>query len=238
MFGTDFTACVGERVGQNGPVMFSIILCTYNRADVLPDAIDGALRQTWKDFELRVVDDGSDDGTFDVVDRYRQRDSRVHYQRHEVNRGLPAARNTGLETATREWVTFLDSDDTYRPEHLELRARSIREHPEVDLIHSPATVLGPDWVPDLHDPGRRISLDECRLGGTFFIRRDRALGLGGFPAVAYGDDSIFFDRAEAAGFRIRWLDARTYVYNRLRDDAITRQMEDRRNRSITPGARR
>ena len=217
--------------------MFSVILCTFNRADVLPEAIESALRQTWTDFELLVIDDGSEDGTAEVVERYRARDPRVVHLRHEENRGLPAARNTGLRTGKREWATFLDSDDTYRPEHLALRARSIREDPAVDLIHSPATVLGENWVADRHNPARRISLEECRLGGTFFVRRSGALEIGGFPSVEYGDDSLFFEKAEAAGFRIRRLEARTYVYNRLREDAITRRVAERAG-SEEPGKHR
>ncbi len=216
--------------------MFSIILCTYNRADILSEAIESAFQQTWKDFELLVVDDGSEDSTRRVVGNYRAMDSRVRSHRHEHNRGLPAARNTGLAVASREWVTFIDSDDTYLPEHLEIRARSICDSPGVDLIHSPAKVSGEDWVADREDPSRRISLDQCRLGGTFFIRREKALEIGGFPAVEYGDDTLFYERAESAGFRIRLLEARTYVYNRSREDAITRRMAERQRNAGLKGA--
>ncbi len=212
--------------------MFSIILCTYNRADILGRAIESALEQTWRDFELKVIDDGSTDGTAELVAEFRTRDPRVHYIFHGRNLGVAAARNTGLRAAGREWVTFLDSDDTYLPGHLALRAKLIDGHPELDLIHSPARVIGQDWVADRDDPSRRIPIEECRIGGTFFLKRSRALEIGGFPQVPYGDDALFFQRAEERGLCIFALPVRTYVYDRRRTDSVTWRM------ALRPGGAR
>lgn len=94
----------------------SVVIPTYNRADVLPRAIDSVLDQTFDDFELIVVDDHSTDNTRDVVAHYE--DPRIRYERHDVNKNGAAARNTGIERARGEFVAFLDSDDRWLPEKL------------------------------------------------------------------------------------------------------------------------
>ncbi|WP_436925479.1 glycosyltransferase family 2 protein [Halosimplex amylolyticum] len=95
----------------------SVVIPTYDRADVLPRAMDSALGQTFADLELVVVDDGSTDETESVVADYD--DDRVRYVAHETNRGGNVARNTGIEAAEGEYVAFLDSDDEWKPTKLE-----------------------------------------------------------------------------------------------------------------------
>lgn len=94
----------------------SVIIPTYNRAAVLPAAIDSVLAQTHDDFELLVVDDGSTDDTEAIVTGYD--DDRVRYVAHETNRGANAARNTGIDAADGRYVAFLDSDDRWAPTKL------------------------------------------------------------------------------------------------------------------------
>lgn len=94
----------------------SVVVPTYNRATVLPRAIDSVLEQTVDDVEVVVVDDGSTDDTESVVDGYD--DERVRYIAHDDNRGANVARNTGIEAATGAYVAFLDSDDEWRPTKL------------------------------------------------------------------------------------------------------------------------
>nr|WP_241430634.1 glycosyltransferase family 2 protein [Haloferax elongans] len=95
----------------------SVIIPTYNRADVLPRAIDSALDQTLSDVEVIVVDDASSDETEPVVTSYD--DPRVIYRAHETNQGGSAARNTGIEIAEGEYIALLDSDDEWAPTKLE-----------------------------------------------------------------------------------------------------------------------
>lgn len=95
----------------------SVVIPTYDRAELLSRAVDSVLDQTYDDFELLVVDDGSTDDTEAVVTGYD--DDRVRYLAHETNRGANPARNTGIEAADGEYVAFLDSDDEWRPRKLE-----------------------------------------------------------------------------------------------------------------------
>lgn len=90
--------------------LVSIIIPAYNRARFLPETLDSVLVQSISDVECIVVDDGSTDGTKDIVERFCARDPRVRYLRQE-NRGPSAARNYGLTEARGRFIQFLDSDD-------------------------------------------------------------------------------------------------------------------------------
>ncbi len=94
---------------------FSIIIPTYNRADLLPTAIKSVLAQSYQNWELVVVDDGSTDNTAIVVSNFK--DERVRYI-YQTNAERSAARNTGIDHALGRYICFLDSDDYYLPERL------------------------------------------------------------------------------------------------------------------------
>lgn len=99
------------------PSLVSVIIPAYNRADLLPRAIDSVLAQTYQHFEIIIVDDASTDDTQAVVQAIGDR--RIRYLRHERNQGGASARNTGIDAASGEFVAFLDSDDVWLPEKLE-----------------------------------------------------------------------------------------------------------------------
>lgn len=88
----------------------SIILPVYNKEDYLAETLKALLAQSYTDWELIIVDDGSTDKSSDIVKNFAQSDSRIHSIRQE-NRGVSAARNTGLQNATGEWIWFVDADD-------------------------------------------------------------------------------------------------------------------------------
>jgi glycosyltransferase involved in cell wall biosynthesis len=96
---------------------FSIILPTYNRASLLPGSIGSVIKQSYQGWELVVVDDGSTDNTQDVVKSFN--DPRIKYV-YQNNSERSAARNKGIDYASGTWICFLDSDDEYLPEHLEV----------------------------------------------------------------------------------------------------------------------
>ena len=102
----------------------SIIIPTYNRAHVIARSIESALHQTHQDIEILIIDDGSTDGTFDVVKQFF-RHAQVRYLRHELNKGHQAARNTGIKNAGGDYVAFLDSDDTWFPQKIERQLDAI-----------------------------------------------------------------------------------------------------------------
>ena len=90
--------------------MISVIVPVYNAGQYLEECIKSLLQQTFSDFELLLIDDGSDDESGVVCDRLARTDSRIRVF-HKTNEGVSSARNMGLEQACREWVTFVDADD-------------------------------------------------------------------------------------------------------------------------------
>jgi glycosyltransferase involved in cell wall biosynthesis len=117
----------------------SVILPTYNRAYILPEAVESVLQQTFSDFELIIADDGSTDETAQMVRRFR--DPRIRFLRNEKNRGVAAARNHALGPARGEFVAFLDSDDVWMPQKLEVSVMFLEEHAEVGGVFSDLVLL-------------------------------------------------------------------------------------------------
>jgi glycosyltransferase involved in cell wall biosynthesis len=206
-------------IGSGATPLFSVIMPTYNRWKLLIRAIESLKKQTFQNWELLVVDDGSKDGTYDFAETAFDGDKRCRYH-YTTNRGLAMARNIGLMMGTGKYFTFLDSDDEYLPEHLHLRAEYLAQHPEVELLHGGVEVIGPDTVADKHDPSRQIPISECVVGGTFVICRDLAERLHGFRDVLYGDDTDLYQRAEEAGAVIQKVDFPTYRYYRTESDSL------------------
>ena len=95
----------------------SIIIPVYNTEEYLPSCIDSVLNQSFKDFELILVDDGSTDGCSDICDAYAKRDRRIRVF-HKINDGVSSARNLGLNYVSGEWIYFVDSDDVLLPDGL------------------------------------------------------------------------------------------------------------------------
>lgn len=105
----------------------SVIVPTYNRDDCLPRALESVLHQTFQEIELIVVDDGSSDRTREVVSSYAGQRIPVYYLKHENNRGVAQARNTGMRQATGEYFAFQDSDDCWHPDKLEKQMAALTE---------------------------------------------------------------------------------------------------------------
>ncbi len=122
-------------------------MAVYNRAPVLGEAIESVLRQTYRDFELLIIDDGSTDASADVADRFD--DARIRIVRQEENLGIPRTRNHGLSLARGEYLAILDSDDIAFPRRLEQQVAFLDSNPGV------AAVGG--WARRIHADGRRTS---------------------------------------------------------------------------------
>ena len=112
---------------------FSIIIPTYDRAHIIHRPIDSIISQTFTNWELIIIDDGSTDETKSIVDSYN--DDRIRYLWQE-NQERSAARNHGIKLARGEWICFQDSDDAYLPEHLQVLYESIHQNPGFKVIRT------------------------------------------------------------------------------------------------------
>lgn len=164
----------------------SVITPTYNRADFLAEAIDSMLAQTYADFEMIIVDDGSTDGTRDLVESYSH-DPRIRYF-YQENQGQSIARNLGIKESTGEFIGFLDSDNAWLPIRLERSLEAFRQDPSADIVYADnitideqGNEIGRDDMPRYS--GRithQLLKDNCVSINTCLIRRHCLDEMGGF----------------------------------------------------------
>lgn len=206
------------RLYKNLEPVVSVILPSYNRKKLLERAINSVINQTIKEWELIIVDDGSSDKTFDLVKSYQNQFENIRYLRHS-NRKLPLSLNVGIQASCGKYLTFLGSDDEFTKDHLRQRVEFLRNNPEVDLLHGGVEVIGDPYVKDKNDFSKKIHLNECVIGGTFFGKRDLFNIENGFNDVAYSEDSEFFERIKDK-YIIRKVSFPTYRYYRDTPDSI------------------
>lgn len=116
--------------------LVSIIMPAYNVEKLISDSINSVLSQTYKNFELIVVDDYSQDQTSQIVENFILKDKRVKLIKNIKNKGVAETRNTGLDHAQGEFVAFLDSDDKWQETKLEKQINIIKQHPEIDVVYT------------------------------------------------------------------------------------------------------
>lgn len=118
----------------------SIIIPTFNRRDYITIALDSVMAQTYKDYEIIIIDDGSSDDTKEVLKPYQDK-IRYFYQ---DNRGIPATRNRGIGEAQGDYIAFLDSDDYWLSEKLERQIGCFSKHPHYGMVATRCSCTTPD----------------------------------------------------------------------------------------------
>lgn len=211
-------------IKKNYIPLFSIILTTFNRENLFQRAINSLKKQTEKDWECLIIDDGSEDETFKIAIELCKKDQRFRYV-YQCNRGQAAAKNIGIKNSTGEYVTFLDSDDEYKNDHLEIRKEILNQNPEIELLHGGIKIIGDKYVPDLKTKGNLISVEDCVIGGTFFIKRKLLENIGGFDLINYADDTHFFEKMRKNKFKIAETTYKSYIYHREHNNSITSNYE-------------
>ena len=186
-------------------------------------AIDSVLKQDFQDFELIIIDDGSKENNRESLLNYVEKhEGKISYIRHS-NCGQSESINRGVLYSLGEYITILDSDDEYKPNHLSLCLSEIND---LDLICSTSeTIVDTDndyYVTDKNDLSKLIHLDDVILFGTLFGKKEVFTNLDfktGFSA-----DSDFYDRATKL-FNVKKLDLRTYIYLRNIPNSICAKMK-------------
>jgi glycosyltransferase involved in cell wall biosynthesis len=212
--------------------MFSVIIPTYNRASFVTKAVDSVLRQSFNDYEVVVVDDGSTDTTRQALQQYGNRITVVH----QANSGVSAARNTGIGNANGRWIAFLDSDDEWKENYLARQLEHIRSNPNIIAFITNAINIHPGGVSHTHftntilkrfgvrtfvrikRPFRAIMNHSCWYLQSMVVRRDILLRTGLF------DTSLTFAEYDTNGNLItRTLNDNTHsIYTYEDFDVIAR----------------
>jgi glycosyltransferase involved in cell wall biosynthesis len=131
----------------------SVIIRAYNRGYIIQEAIASALAQTYPDFEIVIVDDGSTDDTADVIQQIRT--DAIRYIRHDTNKGVSASGNTGINASTGDVVAHLDTDDLWEPEMLTRLVAFLNHHPEVGVAFCDLEVVRKDKSSSSYVAGTR-----------------------------------------------------------------------------------
>jgi glycosyltransferase involved in cell wall biosynthesis len=194
-------------------------MCTLNRNHLISRALDSLLLQVEKDWECIIIDDGSIDETFHTVKKFADMYSNVKYIYHS-NKGTGLSRNAGILAASGMFITFLDSDDEYHPDHLSIRKTILEEYTNLDLLHGGVEIIGNPYVTDKNDYTKQIHLSECVIGGTFVIPRYKLHQIGGFSNLRYADDADLYQKAVDASWNIAKIDYPTYIYHRDSPDSL------------------
>jgi len=167
----------------------TVLMPVYNAAGYLQAAIESIRRQTYSEFEFLIVDDGSTDGSGDILQRFAGQDSRICIIRG-MHEGVAAARNRGLAQARGSIVICMDADDIAMPERIELQLAYLTGHPDVAAVGSALRLINKDGDP-LAPPTKypltaeeireSLHMGHCALGQpTVAIRREAAIAVGGY----------------------------------------------------------
>ena len=200
----------------------SVIMAVYNRELVISRAINSLLKQTFKNWELIVVNDGSEDATLEILKGYKSNYNNIRVINQD-HKNLSESRNRGIAASIGKFITFLDSDDEVLPRHLEARYNYMINHPETDLIHGGVTIIGDAFVADRNDKKKMIPIYDCVIGGTFFGKREVFEQLSGFNNLPYSEDFEFLERALKI-FRVEKVIYPTYIYHRDTPNSITNRI--------------
>jgi GT2 family glycosyltransferase len=232
----------------------SVITPTYNRADLLPRAIESVLSQDFDDLELLIVDDGSTDNTGDVVGEFQIRDHRLRYLKLPRNRGIGFARDAGLRHAVGKYVGWVDSDDLWLPSKLRTQVAVLENHPEIEIL------FGDFWNIN-HLKGTRdrafiqshavmklldvrhideelytvdAGIERALFDGSFIslvtalFRAKTIEKVGGFDATLSGpEDFEFLWRAAVLGAKYAYLDRPLVERHKVKSSITARAVESR-----------
>ncbi len=196
----------------------SVLIPCYNVGHYLCEALDSVLRQTYTDYEIIVVDDGSEDDTPEIVSRYPS----VKYIQCE-HKGISAARNTALFHANGEFVVFLDADDYWLPEKLKKQVAYLDAHPECQLVYTLAKNFfdgDPQTMKPRQEQLMNANLDNCLV--TCCIRRSLYEKYGGYREdYPYGEDTYWVTRLWAAGINMKHCIEEPLYMRRIHDTNIS-----------------
>lgn len=129
-------------------VRLSIIMPIFNHSDLVIEMMESIRQNSFADWELWAIDDGSSEEHYEEICRYAATDPRIHYERRTAEpKGAPTCRNTGFAKAVGEYVCFFDSDDYITPQCLERRVEELAQHPELDFMVFPSTIYDREEIP-------------------------------------------------------------------------------------------
>jgi glycosyltransferase involved in cell wall biosynthesis len=196
----------------------SIILPSFNGERFIRSSIESCLNQTYKDIELIIVDDASSDSTPVIIQEFTSKDERTKYLRHEVNKKLPMALNTGFSSAKGEFLTWTSDDNLYRPQAIETMLDSLLSTPDVGLVYTDYSVIDEagTYIREHHAKESSKLAYGSIIGPSFLYRREVFEKIGDYATdMLYVEDYDYWLRT-ARHFRMVPLACNLYSYREHR----------------------
>jgi glycosyltransferase involved in cell wall biosynthesis len=214
----------------------SVIIPAYNQGHYLSEAIQSVLDQTYQDFEIIIVDDGSTDDTSEVAKSFDDPRVRSIYQE---NSGLSAARNTGIRHSTGAYLTYLDSDDLFLPEKLDLLVAALKNNLEIGFVAGQAIPIDENgqWISKVFDTAPPTKGSQLLLGnplhvGSVLVRREWQERVGFFDEdLRSYEDWHMWLRLALAGCKMGWVAKPVSLY-RFHSAQMTRDVRQMTTASL------
>lgn len=190
---------------QSNTIKITVFMAAYNAAAFISESIESILQQTYTNFELLIVDDGSTDDTIDII--LGIQDPRVRLIQNESNRGLPFTRNVALKEARGEFLAILDSDDIATPDRLEIQLQHFLDRPELAVLGGRAYVIddqgmrtGEELIPICGSDQLHAALlfYNSFVHSTVMLRMTVFREMGGYPNHPVAQDYGLFSRIALA----------------------------------------
>ena len=212
--------------------MVSIVLPTYNREKYIRYSIDSIINQSFKQWELIVVDDCSTDSTPDILREYEKSDSRIKIIRNEENKRLPVSLNIGFSYATGDYLTWTSDDNMYKPNALQMMHNYLENSNEIMVcakmivIDDSGNRISPHYLENIKYDDDRIYFDNL-VGACFLYRREVLETIGEYNAKMFCmEDYEYWLRIQKRYKTIGYIEEQLYYY-RLHDTSLTETKETR-----------
>tara|TARA_Y100000591_G_scaffold332679_1_gene371017 strand:+ start:4280 stop:5230 length:951 start_codon:yes stop_codon:yes gene_type:complete len=221
--------------------LVSVIIPTYNSIEWIKESIDSVLNQTYKNYELIIIDDGSNDGTKDLIESTYKGELKYYWK---ANEGLSSARNYGNKLAKGSLIQYLDSDDLLPKDKLKNHVSFLNNNPDIDVVYSDCKIIKHKFSQTERDWGRRHLykngyIFDSMLEDPFILphmclsKKSFLNKVGDFDVELNSCiDYDFWLRAALCGGRFHFLDDGMSVYYRDRSDSISKSGVEYANNGI------
>lgn len=206
--------------------LISVVLPVLNGERYLAQAIESCLSQTHQNLQLIIVDDGSIDRTPEIIKSYQKKDLRVESVRHDVNRKIPAALNTGFSRARGEFWTWTSADNFYRPPALERMAAFFEKNPSASFVYADYTIINAESkiLRTVAAFPASVLPFKNTVGPCFLYKRAVAERVGSYDESICGVEDYDFWLRVSASFSLEPLHEDLYVYRR-HDESLSAVLE-------------
>lgn len=210
------------QLGDEKPLV-SVIMPTYNVKQYVGEAVESILNQTYENLEFVIVDDGSTDGTYEILIEYAKKDSRIKLYRNDTNKKICYTLNRGFELSSGKLILRMDGDDISTPNRLEILYEFLKENPSVDLVGSNVVginekgeVIGQHYFLHTDRYIRRCHKYKSGVSHFWLAKRKVYDVLQGYRNVPSCEDYDFLLRCNILGFKLA--NVKDFVYkNRIRE---------------------